>query len=148
MNSLVLSTITRLLAPLLLVFSVFILLRGHNDPGGGFIGGLIAAIAFILITKAEGSRQARRSLRVRPLTIAGTGLMMAIAAGVWGLIAKGAFLKGIWPLITYTDTGDKAGLPIGSILLFDVGVYLVVIGGVCGIFLALEDAVAASEKDN
>ena len=55
MNSLVLSTVTRLLAPLLLVFSIFVLLRGHNEPGGGFIGGLLAAIAFILINKAEGN---------------------------------------------------------------------------------------------
>ncbi|MGB0956867.1 MAG: MnhB domain-containing protein [Litorivicinus sp.] len=141
MNSLVLSTITRILAPLLLVFSVFILLRGHNDPGGGFIGGLIAAIAFILISKAEGRRQAMVALRVRPLSIAGTGLLMAIVAGFWGLIAKGAFLKGIWPLIVYNADGSKGGLPIGSILLFDLGVFLVVIGGVCGIFFNLEKAV-------
>lgn len=147
MNSLVLSTITRLLAPLLLVFSVFILLRGHNDPGGGFIGGLIAAIAFILISKAEGTRHARKAMRARPLTIAGVGLLCAIVAGLWGLVSKGAFLQGIWPLITYTADGDKAGLPIGSILLFDLGVYLVVIGGVGGIFLTLEDAVNALDKE-
>ena len=144
MNSLVLSTVTRLLAPLLLVFSVFVLLRGHNEPGGGFIGGLLAAIAFILINKAEGTRTARRALRILPLTLASIGLSCSIAAGLWGLLSSGAFLQGIWPLIDIQPDGSKSGIAAGSILLFDIGVYLVVIGSVTGIYLALEDGIARS----
>ncbi|MGB0964574.1 MAG: MnhB domain-containing protein [Litorivicinus sp.] len=146
MNSLVLSTVTRLLAPLLLVFSIFVLLRGHNEPGGGFIGGLLAAIAFILINKAEGTRVARRALRMLPLTLAGLGLSASLVAGFWGLFAGGSFLQGIWPLISVQADGSKAGIAAGSILLFDIGVYLVVIGAVTGIYLALEDGIARSLK--
>lgn len=144
MNSLVLSTTTRLLAPLLLVFSVFVLLRGHNEPGGGFIGGLLAAIAFILINKAEGTRAARRALRILPLTLASLGLSASIAAGLWGLMVGGGFLQGIWPFIEVMADGSKSGIAAGSILLFDVGVFLVVIGSVTGIYLALEDGIARS----
>lgn len=146
MNSLVLSTVTRLLAPLLLVFSIFVLLRGHNEPGGGFIGGLLAAIAFILINKAEGTRAARRALRILPLTLAGIGLSASLLAGLWGVFAGGDFLQGIWPLITVQPDGSKAGIAAGSVLLFDIGVFLVVIGSVTGIYLALEDGIARSLK--
>ena len=73
-----LTLVKSLLAPLLLVFSVFVLLRWHNEPGGGFIGGLLAAIAFILINKAEGTRTARRALRILPLTLASIGLSCSL----------------------------------------------------------------------
>ena len=66
MNSLILSTCTRLLVPLILAVSVFVFFRGHNEPGGGFIGGLLAATAFALLEKAEGLAAARRALRVSP----------------------------------------------------------------------------------
>jgi multisubunit Na+/H+ antiporter MnhB subunit len=137
MNSVILTTATRLLAPLLLVFSVYVLLRGHNEPGGGFIGGLIATTAFALVEKAEGVARARRLLRLPPLTVAAVGLGSALVAAVWGAIAKGYVLAGVWPLIEKTADGGKSGLPVGSVLLFDVGVYLVVVGAVCATAFAL-----------
>ena len=70
MNSLILSTATRVLVPLILVLSVFVFFRGHNEPGGGFIGGLLAATAFALLEKAEGLAAARRALRFDPQSIA------------------------------------------------------------------------------
>ena len=142
MNSLVLSTVTRLLSPLLLVFSVFVLLRGHNEPGGGFIGGLLAAIAFILLAKAEGVVAGRQALRVWPLSMAAMGLSASIIAGLWGIVTGGGFLQGIWPFIEVLADGSKSGLAVGSVLLFDIGVYLVVIGSITGIYLALEDGIA------
>ena len=142
MNSVVLSAAARLLAPLMLAFSLFILLRGHNEPGGGFIGGLIAATAFALYAKAEGLAAARRALRFDPMLVALTGLGAAVAAGIWGWLARGAFLAGVWPLLTIDEDGKKSGLPIGSALLFDIGVYLVVVGAVIGLFLALEEDAA------
>nr|WP_221236999.1 MnhB domain-containing protein [Roseospira goensis] len=141
----ILTTATRALAPLLLVFSVYILLRGHNEPGGGFIGGLVAATAFALLEKAEGVARARRLLRLRPLTVAALGLGAALLAGLWGAVAKGHVLAGVWPLIEKTADGGKSGLPVGSVLLFDVGVYLVVVGAVCGVLFALEEAATALE---
>jgi len=63
----------RLLLPLLLMFSVFLLLRGHNEPGGGFVGGLMAATGFALFSIAFGSETARRILRIDPLALIGVG---------------------------------------------------------------------------
>jgi multicomponent Na+:H+ antiporter subunit B len=142
MNSLILSTATRLLMPLILLLSVLVFLRGHDAPGGGFIGGLLAALAFALLEKAEGLAAARRALRFRPQSIAAAGLGCALASGVWGGLAYGAFLKGVWPFVSVDDAGQKHGLPIGSVPLFDLGVYLVVLGTVCGILFALEECVA------
>jgi multicomponent Na+:H+ antiporter subunit B len=143
MNSLILSTAARLLMPLILALSVFVFFRGHNEPGGGFIGGLLAATAFALLEKAEGLEAAKKALRVHPQALAAFGLGCALASGIWGGFAFGHFLKGVWPLLTVDAEGHKEGLPVGSIMLFDFGVYLVVLGSVCGILFALEECVAA-----
>jgi multicomponent Na+:H+ antiporter subunit B len=137
MRSLILSTAARVLVPVILAVSVFIFWRGHNEPGGGFIGGLIAATAFALLEKAEGVEAARRALRVNPTALAAFGLGCALVAGIWGGLAEAAFLKGMWPF--YEDYG----LPFGSIFLFDLGVYLVVLGAVCAILFTLEEVVRA-----
>ncbi len=141
MNSIILSAATRIITPLMLAFSLFILLRGHNEPGGGFIGGLIAATAFALYAKAMGVGAARQALRFAPEAVAVGGLGIAALAGLWGLVQGGAFLAGIWPLLTTEADGSKAGLPVGSVLLFDIGVYLVVVGAVLTILFALEEDV-------
>lgn len=134
MNSLILTTATRFLTPLILALSVFILLRGHNEPGGGFIGGLLVAVAFALVEKAEGVEAARRAMRIEPLVLAGIGLGCCLAGGYWGGIVHGDFLRGIWPWY------EEYGLPVGSILLFDLGVYLAVAGTVSAILFGLEEA--------
>ena len=147
MHSIILPAATRIITPLMVAFSLFILLRGHNEPGGGFIGGLVATTAFALYAKALGVRATRAALQVDPAAIAVAGLGLAVLAGLWGLLAGGAFLEGMWPLVTTTADGDKAGLPVGSVLLFDVGVYLVVVGSVLAILFALEEDVAASSPE-
>lgn len=147
MNSQILSTAARITAPLMLAFSLFILLRGHNEPGGGFIGGLIAATAFAVFAKSDGTLAARRALRIDPITLSLLGLGAAALSGVWGWAAEGAFLAGAWPLLETGPDGGKKGLPIGSILMFDVGVYLVVVGAVAALFLALEEDAARGEGE-
>jgi multicomponent Na+:H+ antiporter subunit B len=107
----------------------------------------MAVIAVALHAIAAGPEAARAALRVEPLTIAGIGLLCAVAAGFWGIAAGGDFLTGVWPLLTTTPEGDKAGLPVGSVLLFDTGVYLTVLGAVSAILFALEDAVYAEGDD-
>lgn len=134
MNSIILTTATRFITPLTLAISIFVLLRGHNEPGGGFIGGLLAAIAFALIEKASGVEAARRAMRVDPLALAAFGLGCCLAAGFWGAAEFGDFLRGVWPFY------EEYGLPVGSILIFDIGVYLGVVGVVTAILFALEDA--------
>jgi multicomponent Na+:H+ antiporter subunit B len=132
--SLILSTATRYLLPLLLLFSVFLLLRGHNDPGGGFVGGLVAAAAFALHAIAYGVAPTRRLLAVDPRMLLSLGLLTSLTSGLVGLALGLPFMTGIWSKGTLPVLG-KVGTP----LLFDVGVYLVVIGVVLTIVLALAE---------
>ena len=126
MKSLILSAATRILVSLMLVFSLFMLLRGHNEPGGGFIGGLLAATGFALYAMVHGAAAARRALRLDPRTLAMVGLAIALLAGVAAAFAGDPLFTGLWWFID-TGTGDK-GLPISTVLVFDIGVYLAVIG--------------------
>ena len=139
MNSLIFVTVSRFLIGLMLLFSIFLLLRGHNEPGGGFIGGLVAAAGVIVYGIAAGPAAVRRILRIDPRAIAMIGLLMAIIAGLIAAFASAPFLTGIWTFIGATST-DK-GLALGTPLLFDIGVYLVVVGGVLGMVVALEEEV-------
>ncbi len=139
MNSVILRTVSRFLVGLMLLFSIFLLLRGHNEPGGGFIGGLVAAAGLIVYGFADGPAAVRRILRIDPRAIAMFGLLAALLAGLMSAIAGVPFLTGLWTFIGATP-GDK-GLAIGTPLLFDIGVYLVVVGGVLGMVLALEEEI-------
>jgi multicomponent Na+:H+ antiporter subunit B len=141
MNSTILKAATRVLLPIFLIASVLILLRGHNEPGGGFIGGLMAVIGVALYAVATSIREARAMLRIDPLTLAGIGLACSIAGGLWGAANGGAFLQGVWPFYSFDPDLGTQGLPVGSVLLFDTGVYLTVLGAVCAILFGLEEAV-------
>ena len=132
MNTLIIRETTRMLASLILVFSVFVLMRGHDHPGGGFSGGLIASISFCLYVFAFDAQTVRRTLRVDPRYIAASGLVLAIGSSFVGLAVRGApFLSGQWVTI--------AGQKIGTPLVFDVGVYLVVIGTVMTFVLGIKE---------
>ncbi len=126
MNSIILSTVGRLLTGLMLVFSIFLLLRGHNLPGGGFAGGLVAGAAFVLHALAAGFPSARQLLYFDPRTIMGTGLAVALASGLAAFVPGLPFLTGLWL---------KAPLPVigkfGTPIVFDTGVYLTVLGVTC-----------------
>jgi multicomponent Na+:H+ antiporter subunit B len=124
---------------LLLVFSVFMLLRGHNEPGGGFIGGLIGATGFVVYAIAIGTQSARRALRVKPENLAMIGLGIALFAGVMAIAFGDGFFTGQWLFLGATET--EKGLPISSVLVFDVGVYLVVMGSILTLVFALEEAI-------
>lgn len=123
MNSVILTTIGRLVAALLLIFSFFLLLRGHNLPGGGFAGGLVAAGAFVLVMLSEGVPTARRLLGVDPIKLLGIGLSVAVASGMPSVVAGMPFFTGFWDKTVWPVLG-KVGTP----LVFDVGVYIVVLG--------------------
>lgn len=132
LRSLLLETASRALLPLILVFSVFLLVRGHNEPGGGFVGGLVAASAFALVAVATGVDPARRMLRVDPRTLIALGLGVALASATAPLLLGRPFLSGLWPDRVFPVVGK-----LGSPLWFDVGVYLVVIGVVLTVLWAL-----------
>jgi multicomponent Na+:H+ antiporter subunit B len=125
MTSLILSTAARYLLPLLLLFSLFILIRGHNEPGGGFIGGLVAATAFALNAIAFDARSTRRTLRVDPRMLIPAGLSIALASGIIPLFSGDSFMTGKWFSIFVPGLEQ---LDIGTPLVFDCGVYLLVLG--------------------
>ena len=134
-GSLILRTTARALQPLLLLFSAFLLLRGHDEPGGGFSGGLVAAAAFGLYTLAFGAAGARRALHVDPHMLLGSGLLLAAGSGLAGLL-RGDFLAAFWGTLHLPVLG---AVTIGTPLLFDVGVYLVVVGMTMSVILTLEE---------
>ena len=140
MNSIILSAGARILVALLLVFSIFMLLRGHHLPGGGFIGGLLGATAFIVYAIAAGTAEARAALRVSPEGFAMVGLGIALLAGLLAAFAGQPLFTGQWIWIG-GDSYETASFSLNSVLLFDVGVYMVVFGGILTLVLALEDEV-------
>lgn len=126
MNHFLLSRASRLLFPALLLLSLVVFYRGHNLPGGGFIGGLLAASAYLLVGFGAGMQEARRLLRVRPVVLMGLGLVIAVASGLPSLFQGEVFLTGQW-LPTFELPGLGA-VHLGTPLLFDLGVFLTVIG--------------------
>jgi multicomponent Na+:H+ antiporter subunit B len=134
MNALVLQTGARILKPVMLLFSVFLLLRGHNEPGGGFVGGLIAASSFCLHAMALGPASARRSLNLGPETLMGLGLVIAACSGLLAMVFGYPYLTGFWGDVHLPVLGT---LKIGTPLVFDIGVYLVVVGVTLHIFMRL-----------
>ena len=141
MTSSILQTAVRLLMPLLLLFAVFLLLRGHNQPGGGFVGGLVVAASFVLYSIAFGVEAARRALLVRPSTLLGVGLLVALVSGLPAVAAGHAFMTALW---TTVAVGSMV-IAVGTPLVFDVGVFLAVIGVVLTIVFTLAEAVLVEE---
>ncbi|MCC6163310.1 MAG: Na+/H+ antiporter subunit B [Acidobacteria bacterium] len=140
-TSTILMTAARVLMPLLLLFAVFLLLRGHNQPGGGFVGGLVVAASLVLYAIAAGVSAARRALLVSPSTLLGVGLLVALASGMPAVIAAKPFMTALW-----TDVGvGSTELAVGTPLVFDIGVFLAVIGVVLTIVFTLAETVLAEE---
>ncbi len=138
MNSIIFTAGARILVALTFVFSLFMLLRGHHLPGGGFIGGLIGAISFIIYALACGSAEARQALRVSPEGLAMVGLGIALLAGLVSFVFGDPFFTGQWYWVG-GDSYETAAFSINSVLVFDIGVYLVVLGGILSLAFAFEE---------
>ena len=130
MNSLILRTLAPFITLLMVAFSVFITLRGHNSPGGGFIGGLLAASGIALYALAFGVAPTRRMLRLHPLSIAASGLILSAASGLVSVLYGVPYMTGLW---------FDIGIDVSTVMSFDIGVYLVVLGAFSSILLALEE---------
>ena len=141
MTSTILQTATRLLMPLLLLFAVFLLLRGHNQPGGGFVGGLVVASSFVLYSIAFGVDAARRALLVTPSTLLGVGLLVALTSGLPGVVSGQPFMTAQWAELMFGSNVVAIGTP----LVFDVGVFLAVIGVVLTIVFTLAEATLSED---
>ena len=122
----------RWLAGLLALASLAILLRGHDQPGGGFVGGLVAALSIALLALAYGVKQAQQTLRVRPVTIVGIGALFTLLSGLPALLLGDPFLTHLWWV--------PGGLlpKLSTTMIFDLGVYLVVLGAVLAFYFGLQ----------
>jgi multicomponent Na+:H+ antiporter subunit A len=142
--SLIFATTARMFFVLMLVVSVFVLFRGHNEPGGGFIGGLIASAGFAVLALALGIETARKRLLLHPVVWMGIGLVLAILSGVPGAILNESFLTHQWIDL---DLGF-ASLKLGTTYLFDIGVYLTVVGGVLAFLIRVQQQNWAEAGDD
>jgi multicomponent Na+:H+ antiporter subunit B len=141
MTSSILQTATRVLMPLLLLFAAFLLFRGHNQPGGGFVAGLVVASSFVLYTMAFGVAAARDALLVQPSRLLGIGLLVALVSGVPGPVGGRPFMSAVWATLPIGATGVEVGTP----LVFDIGVFLAVIGVVLTIVFTLAEVVLTED---
>jgi len=136
LDTIILKTATNYLLPLLIMFSLFVLIRGHYLSGGGFVGGLIASIAFVLHSFAYNTKRTVSLFRFRPLFLIPAGLSLSLFSGLLPIVISKPFMTSIW----FLDKVDVIGA-FGSALLFDIGVYLVVIGVVLTILFTISDNV-------
>ena len=126
MNSLILNITARYFGPLLVVLSLLILYRGHNLPGGGFIGGLTAASGLLLVVLSQGWSFTQSRWWPDPIVLLAIGLFLAGCSGLPGLLDGKSFMSGLW--LPAFDMPLIGKVKLGTPLLFDLGVYLTVIG--------------------
>ncbi|MCS7063920.1 MAG: hypothetical protein NZM04_07765 [Methylacidiphilales bacterium] len=127
MNSDLFRISLRWVMPLQLLLSIILLLRGHNEPGGGFIGGLLAGCAFLIYAMAYSPEKARALLRIDPILYMTLGLAVAALSGALAWAQSQPYFTGLW-LDLSIPTIVVGHLKIGTPLVFDIGVYLVVLG--------------------
>jgi multicomponent Na+:H+ antiporter subunit B len=136
MNTLIVRTTLKLIVPLFLVFSIYLLFRGHNQPGGGFIGGLIAAIPIVFHVMVFGVEKTKQIFKLNIFQLIGFGLLISASSGLISMFFGDAFMTSLWGDFEIPFLG-KPGTPI----MFDIGVYLLVVG------IVLRIAFAMSEED-
>ncbi|XOZ35072.1 Na+/H+ antiporter subunit B [Halomonadaceae bacterium KBTZ08] len=136
-NTLILRTAALFLMPMQLLFSVFLLLRGHDEPGGGFIAGLVASGAVVLFLFSYGVSATRELLRVDPRDFLGAGLLIGLASIVPSLVLGEPAMTAQWWKVPLPGGGYyKLSTP----LIFDIGVYLTVIGAILTMVVGLSES--------
>jgi multicomponent K+:H+ antiporter subunit A len=121
----ILSQVTRFLLPLALLVALHLFLRGHNAPGGGFIAGLVAAVALVLQYMANGIDWTRERWRVPYPTLIAAGVLMATGTGLGSLVLRHPFLTSTFSHVHAPLVGD---FELASAMIFDLGVFLTVVG--------------------
>ncbi len=137
-NSFFFQTVIRFLFFFINIFAIYLLLRGHNYPGGGFIAGVATAISLVLLGLVTGLREMRGVLRLDPVRIAGFGLSVALLTGIGPLLFGHPFLEQF--TVHYPHFPLLGDVHLGTPLLFDIGVYFVVVGTTCKILFVLSQS--------
>jgi multicomponent Na+:H+ antiporter subunit B len=134
MKSTILSTGVTMLLPLFVFFSLFMLFRGHDQPGGGFIAGLLGASGFIFYGLAYDMKKAERLLVIDTAHLISFGMLLAFISGLYGLFVHQAYMQAYWPAFSLPLIGTP-----GTPIIFDIGVYMVVVGTILKICFVLDD---------
>ncbi|MBV7334713.1 Na(+)/H(+) antiporter subunit B [Chloroflexi bacterium TSY] len=132
MTELYMRLLDRILTPILLLLAFWLLLRGHNQPGGGFIAGLVVAAAFELRILSRGDEVVRQNIGSFLQPMIGIGLMIALLSAAIGVLS-GNFFYGTW----WEIHAGPIHLDIGTPMTFDIGVFLVVLAVVTSFLLGL-----------
>lgn len=135
MKTIILGTAIKILIPVFLVFSAYIFFRGHDEPGGGFIAALITSIGFIFHMIAFGVEETKSIYKINAFKLMGIGLVFALMSGILPFFRGKTYFDALWPDTQLPFIG-KFGTPI----LFDGGVYLLVVGVVLQIAFTLFEA--------
>lgn len=128
----------RVLIPPMMLFAVYLLMAGHNRPGGGFVAGLTIASAIVLRGQARGATEALKIIRVSPLNLLAIGLMLAVLVGGTLMVAGDGFLDMVFTEVELPLFGV---VKFTSAFPFDVGVTLLVVGVVAAIVEAFGEEV-------
>ena len=142
-RSVIVDTVARLVVHSALLLGVYLLFAGHNQPGGGFIGGLVASAALAVGYVAGGIDDVRQLLRVRPWTVVGAGLLVAAVTALVPLLLGGALLEGDYVELSPPGVGS---MKLTSALAFDSGVFLVVVGLAAMVFEAFGEEPIPEEE--
>jgi len=133
-NTIIFRTAAPAITAMTLVFAVFVTLRGHNEPGGGFIGGLIAASGLALLGLSHGVPAVRHLLHLHPMSFAGFGLLVSALSGLLSLPLGRPLMTSQWAFPKLFGVEVALSTP----MMFDIGVFFVVAGAMTSIALALE----------
>ncbi|WP_062447955.1 Na(+)/H(+) antiporter subunit B [Thalassobacillus devorans] len=133
-NDLILRTTTTLIAFILFGFSVYLFFAGHNKPGGGFIGGLMTSAAIVLMYMAYGMESVAKIIPINFRVVIPIGLLIAVGTGVGSFIFGQPFLSQTFAYFQLPILGKTE---LATALLFDLGVYLTVIGVTMTIILTI-----------
>ncbi len=143
-NSIILNSTARLLVFFINVLALYLMLRGHDYPGGGFIAGLVSAISIVLLSLSLGIEEVKRILRVDPVLIAVVGLLLAYGTSFVPLLLDMPFLKHEFIHLHHVPLLGE--VHVGTPLLFDLGVFLVVIGVTCKILMTFSYLIYEREE--
>ncbi|MFC4223762.1 Na+/H+ antiporter subunit A [Lysinibacter cavernae] len=144
-RSILVEVLTRLLFHPAIILSLYLLFVGHNLPGGGFAGGLVAGLALVTRYLAGGRYELGEALPVDAGKILGTGIILAVGTALASLIAGGEVLQSSW--FEY-DLGWLGEISIGTTTIFDIGVYLVVIGLILDVLRSLGAEIDRHREEN
>jgi multisubunit Na+/H+ antiporter MnhB subunit len=137
MRTVILRTATKLLVPLSLLFALFIYFKGHQTPGGGFVAGLVTAVALVVHRMSHGRASLRHMLRVRERTLIAVGLLIALLTGVFPLLFGRPMLTSAYGYLPLP--GTELEIEWATAMAFDLGVALVVTGVILGMINALTE---------